>query len=115
VDRKGLPAPEGEAYSHREYEEPQGEIELALAQIWQELLKVSRVGRDDNFFDLGGHSLRATQLHTRIQVAFGFAVPIRATFENPTLHQLATVVDYLRSQVAPTADTREIASSVEIF
>jgi acyl-coenzyme A synthetase/AMP-(fatty) acid ligase len=53
VDRKALPAPEGEAYSRGEYEAPQGEAEQALAQIWQEVLKLERVGRHDNFFELG--------------------------------------------------------------
>ncbi len=59
VDRKALPAPEGDAYSHREYEAPQGELEESLAQLWQDLLKVDRVGRHDDFFALGGHSLLA--------------------------------------------------------
>src|SRR4029077_14102074 len=57
LDRKALPSPEGGAAGVRGYEAPVGEIETALAAIWAELLKVKRVGRHDNFFALGGHSL----------------------------------------------------------
>jgi acyl-CoA synthetase (AMP-forming)/AMP-acid ligase II len=66
LDRRALPAPEGSAYARGEYVAPQGEIEIALAQIWQQLLRVERVGREDNFFELGGHSLLAVQLVSRI-------------------------------------------------
>ncbi|MFD1029829.1 phosphopantetheine-binding protein, partial [Paraburkholderia sabiae] len=62
LDRKALPAPDDEAYAHRAYEAPQGEVEITLAQIWAELLGVERVGRHDHFFALGGHSLLAVQL-----------------------------------------------------
>src|SRR5262249_20258556 len=53
VDRKALPAPDAEAYVSRGYEAPQGEAETLLAEIWAEVLKVERVGRRDNFFELG--------------------------------------------------------------
>ena len=59
LDRKALPAPEGEAYGRREYEAPVGEVEKTLAGVWAEVLKLERVGRNDNFFELGGHSLLA--------------------------------------------------------
>ena len=67
LDRKALPAPEGDAYARRGYEEPQGEIETKLAAIWAELLKLERVGRHDNFFELGGHSLLAMTLIERMR------------------------------------------------
>ena len=57
VDRKALPAPEGDAFATRGYEPPEGDTEEALAEIWAELLGVQRVGRNDHFFELGGHSL----------------------------------------------------------
>ena len=65
LDRKALPAPDGDAYASAGYEAPQGEIETTLAAIWAELLKLERVGRHDNFFELGGHSLLAVQVMTR--------------------------------------------------
>ncbi|RUQ42982.1 non-ribosomal peptide synthetase, partial [Corynebacterium pseudodiphtheriticum] len=65
LDRKALPAPDGDALARREYECPEGEMELTLAALWQELLDVERVGRHDNFFELGGHSLLAVKLIER--------------------------------------------------
>ena len=62
LDRKALPAPDAGRMSSREYEAPEGEVEVALAQIWSEVLRRERVGRHDNFFELGGHSLLGVQL-----------------------------------------------------
>src|SRR3569833_1198815 len=91
VDRKALPAPEGEAYAHHQYEAPQGDIERVLAQLWQELLGVERVGRQNNFFELGGHSLLAVTLIERMRQQ-GLQADVRALFSSPTLRQLAQEV-----------------------
>ena len=80
LDRRALPAPELGAYSSRQYEAPQGEIEEILAGIWQELLHVERVGRNDNFFELGGHSLLIVQMLERLR-RVGLSVQIRRVFE----------------------------------
>ena len=69
LDRKALPKPEEDAYAMRRYEEPEGEVERAIAAVWQEVLKVERVGRHDDFFVLGGHSLMAMQVIARIRYA----------------------------------------------
>src|SRR5205814_8762975 len=76
LDRKALPAPEGEAYAVREYEAPRGETEQKLAEIWAELLKVERVGRHDNFFELGGHSLLAVRMVSRLRQALSVEVAV---------------------------------------
>ncbi|MEQ1514828.1 MAG: amino acid adenylation domain-containing protein, partial [Lysobacteraceae bacterium] len=89
LDRKSLPAPDDTSYARRAYEAPQGDVEEALAAIWSELLRVERVGRNDNFFELDGHSLLAVQLISRLHNAFHVEVPLRAVFESPTLSQLA--------------------------
>ena len=88
LDRKALPAPEGEAYASRGYEAPQGEVERSVAAIWVELLKVERVGRQDHFFELGGHSLLAIQLVNRLRQA-DMGISIAALFTYPTLAALA--------------------------
>jgi amino acid adenylation domain-containing protein/FkbM family methyltransferase len=88
LDRKGLPAPEADAYSRRGYEAPQGETETLLAAIWAELLKLERVSRHDNFFELGGHSLLATRLVSRIRDAFHIEVSVRDLFDTPTVEAL---------------------------
>jgi amino acid adenylation domain-containing protein len=92
LDRRALPAPDLEAYSTRQYEPPQGQVEEILAAIWHELLHLERVGRHDNFFELGGHSLLATRVISRIREKLRVELPVRAVFESPTLQQLATRV-----------------------
>ncbi|AXA91301.1 non-ribosomal peptide synthetase [Massilia sp. YMA4] len=62
LDRKALPAPEGQGLAQQAYEAPQGEVEQMIAALWAELLGVERVGRHDNFFDLGGYSLMVFQV-----------------------------------------------------
>jgi acyl carrier protein len=96
LDRRALPPPQFEAYTSRDYEEPQGDMEEQLAQIWQKLLGIARVGRDDNFFELGGHSLLATQVAVRLESALSIAVPVRILFSFPTLRMLAAQVDQMR-------------------
>jgi amino acid adenylation domain-containing protein len=88
VDRKALPEPEEDAYVAREYEAPQGEMEIALAVVWEEVLQRKSVGRRDNFFELGGHSLSAVRAIARLREA-GIEVDVRSAFATPTLAELA--------------------------
>jgi amino acid adenylation domain-containing protein len=92
LNRKALPAPEGDAYGVRQYEAPQGKIEELLAGIWAKLLHLERVGRHDNFFELGGHSLMAVTLVERLAQA-GLKADVRALFATPTLAKLAASFD----------------------
>jgi len=101
LDRKGLPAPEGDAYGVRQYEEPQGEIETTLAGIWAEVLKVERVGRHDNFFELGGHSLLAVRVMWRVRQALGVKVSLGDLFAQPVLSSFAGCVERARREVLP--------------
>ncbi len=71
------------------YVAPATPVEEKLAGIWQELLGVSPVGVHDRFFDLGGHSLMASQLLARIAAGFGVELPLAALFEEPTVAGLA--------------------------
>ncbi|HET7086228.1 MAG TPA: non-ribosomal peptide synthetase, partial [Rhizomicrobium sp.] len=89
LDRKGLPAPEGDAYGRATYEAPVGRAETALAQIWSQVLRIDRIGRRDNFFELGGHSLLAIVVRNRIQETFGLNISLRTLFEAPTLETSA--------------------------
>ncbi|HEX2077436.1 MAG TPA: condensation domain-containing protein, partial [Longimicrobium sp.] len=91
LDRKALPAPEGDAYARRSYEAPQGEVEGALAGIRGEVLGVERVGRWDHFFELGGHSLLAIKLIGRMR-RVGLYMEVRALFTTPVLADLALAV-----------------------
>ncbi|HEY2232359.1 MAG TPA: condensation domain-containing protein, partial [Candidatus Angelobacter sp.] len=87
LDRKALPAPEGDAYGERVYEAPVGEIETAVAGMWAEVLKVKQVGRQDNFFTLGGHSLLAVRVIARLRQALEVETGISDLFARPVLHE----------------------------
>jgi amino acid adenylation domain-containing protein len=91
LDRRALPAPDGASFGQRAYEAPQGEVEIALAQIWSELLRVERVGRNDNFFELGGHSLLITRLVDGARRR-GLVMDLRQVFDASTLKGLAAIV-----------------------
>jgi len=92
LDRRALPDPSGEAFARRAYAPPQGEIEIALTAIWQELLGIERVGRHDHFFELGGHSLLAVRLLSRLGPAFAVELPLTELFSHPVLSELAAAV-----------------------
>ncbi|MET1080990.1 MAG: amino acid adenylation domain-containing protein [Pseudomonas sp.] len=89
LDRQALPAPEGQAFSHRGYEATIGDIETTLARIWSSLLGVEQVGRQDNFFELGGHSLLAMRLISQLRQQLGIELPLAALFTHPQLADLA--------------------------
>ena len=89
TDRGALPAPGSDAFAARGYEAPAGETEEALAEIWAELLGVERVGRHDDFFQLGGNSMLATRLVFRIRREMDVEIPVGDVFENPELSLLA--------------------------
>ncbi len=74
-------------------EPPRGPIEARLAADWQTLLGVAALGRHDNFFDLGGHSLIAMQLLSRVRDCFGTEISMARFFADPTLAGLAAQID----------------------
>ncbi|PYQ67825.1 MAG: hypothetical protein DMF53_01060 [Acidobacteria bacterium] len=102
VDRAALPAPvergEGGAYLA-----PRSPVEEVLAGIWEEVLELERVGVEDDFFALGGHSLVAAQVTSRVLQAFSVELPLRLLFERPTVAALAAEVERLRGSGAATA------------
>ena len=91
VDRRALPVPDDMAYSRSVYEAPQGEVEQTLARIWSEMLAVERVGRHDNFFMLGGHSLLVVRLIDRMRLA-GLHADVRTLFTASTLTEFGSTV-----------------------
>ncbi|MEJ2075381.1 MAG: amino acid adenylation domain-containing protein [Reinekea sp.] len=111
VDRRALPAPDDSAFARTEYQAPQGELEQALASIWQDLLGIERVGRHDHFFELGGHSLLAVRLIAALQ-AQGLNVPARTVFEHTSLADFAATIERFEQTEVPenriNADTSQI-------
>src|SRR5262249_50278408 len=76
-----------------EYAPPRPGLEQSLAAIWQQVLRVDRIGAGDNFFSLGGHSLLAAQVRSRIQSAMGVELSLGAIFEDQTLSALALRIE----------------------
>ncbi|MGY2419395.1 amino acid adenylation domain-containing protein, partial [Pseudomonas tolaasii] len=100
VDRKALPAPDQDAVLSRAYEAPEGPVEVALAQLWQTVLKVERVGRHDHFFELGGHSLLAVSLVEQMRKQ-GLDADLRVLLAQPTLAAMAAAVGQVEHVVVP--------------
>jgi amino acid adenylation domain-containing protein len=94
VDRGALPDP-GRSRPELEnpFVSPSTPIEKTIASIWVEVFKLERIGIHDNFFDLGGHSLMATQVISRLREAFETELPLRLLFEHPTIHGVALYVE----------------------
>nr|WP_255352740.1 amino acid adenylation domain-containing protein [Xanthomonas sp. GPE 39] len=92
LDRKALPTPDGAAYAARAYEAPQGAIEQAIAGIWSDLLGLEMVGRHDNFFAIGGHSLLAVRVASRLRQQLGVEIGVAELFTHATLQRLAECV-----------------------
>ncbi|MGG4216520.1 amino acid adenylation domain-containing protein, partial [Paenibacillus alvei] len=95
IDRKALPAPEGSLQTGADYVAPRTWVEVKLAHIWQDVLGLTQVGVKENFFEIGGHSLRATTLASKIHKELNKPLPLRSIFEAPTIEQLATVLENL--------------------
>jgi len=91
VDRKALPKPELDTVSDN-FIAPRDTVEMELAQIWSEVLGVREVGVQDDFFDLGGHSMIATRMMYQIEQVFGRKIPLAALFESRTVEHLATLL-----------------------
>ncbi|MCK4258506.1 MAG: non-ribosomal peptide synthase/polyketide synthase [Halanaerobiales bacterium] len=90
VDRNALPKPDKELLT--EYVPPTNEIEEKLTRIWSEILSVEKIGINDDFFDIGGHSLKATSLVAKIYKECNVEIPVREIFKNPTIKELAEYI-----------------------
>ncbi len=98
LDKQALPAPAQPALAPDALD---NDIERAVAAIWIEVLECGAVGRHDNFFDLGGHSLNATQVAARLRDFFRVDVPVRTIFDESTVAELAKRIIELVERAAP--------------
>jgi acyl-coenzyme A synthetase/AMP-(fatty) acid ligase/acyl carrier protein len=92
TDRTSLPVPDAAAVSRAEYVAPRGPVEEAVAEMWCEVLRLDKVSVVDDFFTIGGHSLRITQVLSRIRQAFGVDLPLRDVYETPTVEAIAHAI-----------------------
>jgi amino acid adenylation domain-containing protein len=102
VDRKALPAIENaQTPSGNGDGQPLDEMEARLARIWSEVLHVSGIDREDNFFFLGGSSLLVTRVIAKIKQEFNIELPVRDVFANPVLQALALHLKTMLGEVSP--------------
>jgi acyl carrier protein len=96
IDYQALPAARGSRPDlATDYVAPASEVEHLLAEIWQELLGIRQVGIHDNFFALGGNSLHATQMISRLRELFPLELPLHTLFEHATISRLAAQLETL--------------------
>jgi len=93
VDRAALPVPRGDAGPGPEHQPAATPVEEFLAETWRELLAVERVGVHDDFFGLGGDSLLALRMTSRVNAAFGVGLSPRTVFDRPTLAAVAAEIE----------------------
>jgi amino acid adenylation domain-containing protein len=107
LDRKALPAAD---FSHLQntWAAPRSELEQRIADLWQDVLKLERVGRNDHFFELGGHSLLVVSTVSRIQLELGMKATVQLMFQFPILCDFATQLEALGGPLeASTLDDLE--------
>jgi acyl carrier protein len=105
IDRRRLPEP-GNVRPAVEtaYVDPRTSMEKQVAAIWIEVLALDRVGFDDNFFDLGGHSLAAARILSRVRSAFHIDLPVKTFFDRPTIAETAQAIVAEQASCAESID-----------
>jgi amino acid adenylation domain-containing protein len=98
INRFALPSPKHniENQGKKKHEKPNNEIEYSIASIIEEILQKDKISISDNFFEIGVHSLTATQIVSRINNKYNIIIPIRIFFEKPTIKELA---DYIKKTI----------------
>ncbi|HEX4421468.1 MAG TPA: amino acid adenylation domain-containing protein [Kofleriaceae bacterium] len=114
VDQRALPMPDdNQAELADAFVAPRNALESQVAQIWSEVLNVSRVGIHDDFFAIGGHSLIATQLTSRIRKLFHVDLPLRELFAAPTVLGLSERIARLQGELGKQAEVADMLAELE--
>jgi len=109
VDRKALPAPDAAALETEQFIAPRTQTERILAEIWCKLLNLQRVGVNDNYFKLGGHSLMAIRVVSRMREAFQIELSLSSIFEAPTVAELAGMIErQLIAEIEQLSETEAV-------
>jgi len=103
INRKALPEPQ--ISTNRNYRPPTSSWEIKLADLWSEVFQVKPIGLDDNFFGLGGNSLSAMRIIAKIKKSLSKDISIKDLYENPTLAELAPIVNRAKN----SSDKEELA------
>ncbi len=99
IDRKVLPSPVEAPQQAKDYIEPNTETEKKLAAIWSDVLKIKQIGTDEDFFEIGGHSMVAVTLMVKIEKQLGVRLPLAILFDHSNIHDMALLIDKKSEQV----------------
>jgi amino acid adenylation domain-containing protein len=92
VDKSALPQPDVNTASINPFITPKSHIEKQITEIWQEVLKLEKISTEDNFFDLGGHSLLILKIHAQMEKILKMNIPVVNLFQFPTVKSLAEFI-----------------------
>ncbi|MCP4158145.1 MAG: amino acid adenylation domain-containing protein [bacterium] len=110
IDRKTLPEIEGRMMTGAEYAAPSDDVEENLTGVWQEVLNLPKIGVDDNFFQVGGHSMKATVLTARLHKSMSIEFPLKELFRSPTIRAMARFIrdaETSKYKEIPAAEPRD--------
>lgn len=114
INRRALPAPEIlRPELEQGYIAPRNDIEMALVDLWKEVLGINEVGVSDNFFDLGGHSLKATRLLSKVRSIFRTQLPLSIVFEAATIESLARALVEHEPRPGQTAKIARVLQKIK--
>ena len=114
INRRLLPAPDfSKVQVETEYVAPRTETEEKLVNMVKEILKIDRAGVKDSFFDLGGHSMMATQVVSRIREEFDVEISLRTLFEKPTVEGIALSITEAQAEFQDSDELESMLSEIE--
>ncbi|MBF0450073.1 MAG: amino acid adenylation domain-containing protein [Candidatus Magnetomorum sp.] len=117
IDKKALPKPEEVIYEDIKYVSPVDDTEEKLAEIWGEVLNLKKVGVNNSFFQIGGNSLSALRIISKIYQTFETEINIKDFFEKPTIRELTTLINQSRKKIyAPiqSVDDNDLLSDEDL-
>ena len=96
LDKKKLPNPNFTSKKVSGYLPPRNEIDEQIKIVWENVLEIKNIGISDNFFDLGGHSLKATRVISRLHEIFGIKIDLKDLFYDPTIRHLSDYIEAIQ-------------------
>jgi acyl carrier protein len=114
LDRMKLPVPRASDFGARACEDPPHlQLEEQFAALWMQVLGLEKVGRTDNFFAVGGNSIRSIQVLAKIKQTFGVEIPVRDFFESPTIEGLAAITERALERLVASLSDAEVARRLD--
>ena len=114
VDRRVLPnPPERRPNLNTPFVEPGTKVEHIITRIWAEILSLEEIGLNDNFFDLGGHSLGAMRVVSQVVKQFQIDMPLKSLFESPTVAEMAAIITQNQAKPASDAELTQMLREVQ--